>query len=351
MFKVSGPVAAYALKIKDKNIILFGDEHEAKDNLCKTCDSNCLYITDLLLKMKPKTDLFIESYIHSQYWYSQRKAKPIDVLGDVIKVFHSKMHSHKGKPINGVKVHYSDVRSLLSFGPFDNITEYIMLRFIDGEKHRNIKHLDTFNMITWCNTSHSLKGFIDIMLKSDDYIKDASTTIPINFRKHFIYKHDLMTRQRKYVTRLRKQVLQLTPSYQSLLLKFHEDRCKQLIRQHKSYDIFMNNYHSKKGFTYSEVVSFGFALLKWGSHVKDLYTLARMLFYVDKVNNIVSYDGASHTKVYAEFFKKYMKASLTYKESHIHQQTLFGWLHSSKQVEHRCVSLPQKIINNVFNVA
>ncbi len=45
-----------------------------------------------------------------------------------------------------------------------------------------------------------------------------------------------------------------------------------------------------------------------------------------------------------------MKASLTCKESHIHQQTFFGWLNSKKQIEYRCVSLPQKTINKVFNV-
>ncbi len=347
MFKVSGPVTVYALKIKDKNIILFGDNHENKDNLCKTCDSNCLYITDLLLKLKPRSDLFIESYINSEYWYSPRKAKPNNVLEDVIKVFHSKMHTHKGKPIKGVKVHYSDIRSLLNFTPFHNLMKYILLRFVHGKKDEDIIHLDTFNMITWCETSLVLKGFIDIMLKSDDYIKDIATLIPIRFRSYFTNRYDLMLHQRKYVTRLKKQMLKLPDSHQRLLLEFHEDRCNKLMEEHKAYDVFMT---MSKKITYNDIVGFGYALLDWGCHIKDLYTLARMLFYINKSDNIVSYDGAFHTKVYADFFKKYMKASLTYKKNNINQKTRAGYLKSKRHIEYRCVTLPKQIVYNVFDV-
>jgi hypothetical protein len=350
MFKVSGPVAVYALKIKDKNIILFGDNHENKDNLCKTCDSNCLYITDLLLRLKPKSEMFIESFIYSEYWYSQRKAKPNNVLEDVIKVFHSKMHTHKGKPTKGVKVHYSDIRSLDNFSPFDDLTEYIMLRFINGKQHEEIQHLDTFDIIRWCESSSGLKTFIDIMLKSDDYIFDVSTIIPIRIRKHFTYKHDLMLHQRRYVTRLRKQMLKLQDSHQRLLLEFHEDRCNQLIKEHKAYDVLMTKIHLNQKITDNDVIGFGHALLDWGCHIKDLYTLARMLFYVNKSDNIVSYDGAFHTKVYADFFKKYMKASLTYKDNHITQRTRAGYLKLKRHIDYRCVSVPQKIISTVFDV-
>ena len=66
------------------------------------------------------------------------------------------------------------------------------------KRKKDIQHLDTFNMITWGISSLKLKGFIDIMLKSDDYIKDVATIIPIRVRKYFTYKHDLMLHQRKY---------------------------------------------------------------------------------------------------------------------------------------------------------
>lgn len=347
MFKVSGPITVYALKIKDKNIVLFGDNHENKKNLCEVCDSNCLYVTDLLLKLKPKSDLFIESFIYSEYWYSQRKAKPNNVLEDVIKVFHKQMHTHKGKPQNGVKVHYSDIRSLLNFSPFDDLTKYILLRFVYGEKDEDVIHLDTFNIIKWCETLSHLKAFIDIMLKSDNYMKDISTLIPIRFRSYFTNKLDLMIHQRKYVTRLRKQMLKLPDSQQKLLLEFHEDRCKQLMKENNAYNVFMS---MSRKITYNDIVGFGYALLDWGSHVKDLYTLARMLFYVNKTDNIVSYDGAFHTKTYADFFKKYMNASLTYKDNHITQKTRAGYLKSKTHVEYRCVKLPQDIVHSVFDI-
>ena len=58
MHKISGPIASYALKV--------GDMHESKSKQCMPCKKNCVYIVDLLNKMKPKTDIFIESYIYSQ---------------------------------------------------------------------------------------------------------------------------------------------------------------------------------------------------------------------------------------------------------------------------------------------
>lgn len=59
-------------------------------------------------------------------------------------------------------------------------------------------------------------------------------------------------------------------------------------------------------------------LLSWNSHMKDMYTLARVLYYVVHGNdNIISYDGNQHTLRYVEFFKKYMRnhAMLIYQES------------------------------------
>ncbi len=105
MYKISGPVASYALKIGNKNIILFGDIHESKDKQCSPCNKDCIYIVDLLEKMKPKTDLFIESKIHSPAWYFKR-IQPEDVLTDLIKQNFQKMFAHKGKAVQGVKVHY-----------------------------------------------------------------------------------------------------------------------------------------------------------------------------------------------------------------------------------------------------
>jgi hypothetical protein len=351
MFRVSGPVACYVLKNNNKNIILFGDRHNEREQLCSNCDNKCLYITDLLSKLKAQSDLFIESFIYSQYWYSKRKAQPTDVLGDVKKLFHSHMHTHSGKPKNGIRVHYSDIRSLLNFSPFDNYMTYCLLKFLHGHKEEDIKHLNTLPIIAWCKTIHELNKFIDVMLMSDDYISDVSEIIPREYRKHFTYKHDLMISNRKYVTRLRHQVLKLNPKYQQLLLAFHKDKCKQLKKQHGSYNIAMSNYISKGKLTLENITDITVTLLNWGSHVKDLYTLARMLYYIDRTDNILSYDGAFHSKTYAEFFEKYMKAKIIYEENHVKNKSFLDFFKKQNKKELRCVQLPTKIVNDVFDVA
>lgn len=355
MFKVSGPVACYALKIENKTIILFGDQHNEKTQLCSNCDNNCLYITDLLSKLKAKSDLFIESYVYSQYWYSERKANPKDVLGDVKKLFHSLMHTHSGKPKNGIRVHYSDIRSLINFSPFDDYLTYCLLKNVYGKNDADIQHLNTLPIISWSKTIHQLNQFIDIMLMSDDYISDVSEIIPSEHRKHFTYKYDLMTHKRKYVTRLRHQVLKLKPNHQQLIFTFHKDQCKQLIKQHIVYDVVMSNYIIKGEITPKYENAIAFTLLKWGSHVKDLYTLARMLYYIDKSNHILSYDGAVHSDTYARFFRKYMKAKTLHKENHSKTNhakniSLIQLLKPTKQTELRCVQLPLKVVNEVFDV-
>lgn len=360
MYKISGPVASYALQIGDKNIILFGDMHESKDKQCFSCNKNCIYIVDLLKKMKPKTDLFIESFIHSSLWYYKR-IECKDVITDVIKQNFQKMFAHKGKAINGVKVHYSDIRSLVSFAPFIHMLRYLLFEYNNDMNERTIIFLHLFTEIAWCYTLDKLKQFIDLMLLSDDYIFDVSSLVPKEVLKHFTHKYDLMMHQRKYITRLRKQFISLTKEHQQLLVRFHEDRCKILKNHHKQYDVaikeLLHHYAelpSRKAMQREPKVEhldiLANALLKWGSHVKDLYTIARMLFYLDKSSNIISYDGAAHSRTYAMFFKTYMKAKVVYKENHFQQKTLLQKLKFTSVPLLRCVQLPTKVIHEVFDI-
>jgi hypothetical protein len=361
MYRISGPIASYALKIGNKNIVLFGDMHQSKDKQCSPCNKNCIYIVDLLEKMKPKTDLFIESFIHSPSWYFKR-VEPEDVLTDVIKTNFHKMFAHKGKAIKCVKVHYSDIRSLLAFVPFHDMLWYIIFKYNYKKNEKTIACLNSFGVISWCDTLDKLKQFIDLMLLSDDYIFDASKLIPKEFLKHFTHKYDLMIYQRKYITRLRTQFLSLTKEHQLLLVRFHEDRCKIMKQTHRDYDIAIKEliyYYSKlphsrkapqKEPKLSNLNTFAYALLKWGSHVKDLYTIARMLVYLDKLNNIISYDGAAHSKTYVTFFKTYMKAKVVYKENHYKQETLLQKLKIKPVPQLRCVQLPTNVIHEVFDI-
>jgi hypothetical protein len=362
MYKISGPVASYALKIGDKNIVLFGDWHESKDEQCSPCNTNCIYIVDLLKKMKPKSDLFIESKIHSSQWHLKR-VEPKDVLTDIINTNFQKMFAHKGKAIEGVKIHYSDIRTLFAFAPFQHMYWYLVYKYGHKENEKTIAHLNSLAVISWCDTLDKLKQFIDLMLLSDDYIFDVSNLIPKKVLKHFTHKYDMMIYQRKYITRLRKQCLSLTKEHQQLLVRFHEDTCKALKQKHKQYDIAMKEliHHytelpqsreaPQKEPKLADVNTVAFALLIWGSHVKDLYTLARMLHYLDKSNNIISYDGAAHSKTYALFFKKYMKGKLLHKEHNYKHINMFNLKISLfKGKEFRCVHLPKKVVKEVFDV-
>jgi hypothetical protein len=349
MYRISGPIASYALKIGDKNIILFGDWHESKSKQCLTCKKNCMYVVDLLKRMKPKSDLFIESYINLG------SSEPIDVLNDVIFNNFDQMFNHMGKGTNGVKVHYSDIRTLECFFPFWLSQIILWQNALTNIKGTPIEHvLNHFlRHISWCNTTQKMKQYIDIMLLSNDFIADARLIIPVESQEYFIQKKDMMFLQRKYVTRLRKQFHDLQPKYKHLLLAFHEDMCAKYHKKTKVYDKAMSNYIDKGGkISKLDKYKIFYGLLMWGVHVKDLYTLARMLYYFDKTDNIVSYDGAAHSKVYAYFFSTYMQAQLLHKESHFSELTLFNISipFPSKLIGLRCVKLPKKVVKDVFDV-
>lgn len=359
MYRISGPIAAYALKMGDKNIILFGDMHESKSKQCISCNKDCMYIVDLLQKMKPKSNLFIESYIHSQV---VEGAQSKDVLTDVILSNFMKMHNHMGKSKNSIKVHYSDIRTLICFQPFW-IAMFLLIDSIF--KTADDKQIATMNFflqnISWCNTTAKLKQYIDIILLSNDFASDAQAIIPAESQSLFVNNADLMLSRatsrsfakRKHVTRIKKQLTDLQPKYKKLLLTFHEDMCVKLHQKTKPYDKAMNNYILKnEKISRLDKYRIIYGLLQWGSHLKDLYTLARMLYYFDKTKNIISYDGAAHSKTYAYFFSTYMNAQVHHKESHFKEISIAS-LHypiPTQLVGLRCVKLPKHIIHEVFDI-
>ncbi len=347
MYRISGPIAAYALKIGDKHIILFGDWHETDDKQCKPCKKDCMYIVDLLKRIKPNTDLFIESYIHSQL---NRVVEPHDVISHVIKTFHHKLHYHKGTKQNNIRVHYSDIRTLDNYRAFYDTLMYLIAKINYEYTEREVGHMNHFPLISWCDTQQKLKAFIDIMLTSDDYVQSVSSLIPHDVVRHFTNKHDMMIHQRKYISRLRKQVLVLTSEQQSHIFTFHENTCKRLIKKHNKYNESMQHYNVHKFNTRQNEYYIAIALFEWSFHIKDLYTIARMLQYIDKTNNIISYDGAAHSRIYANFFKKYMKAKVVYKENHSNQETLLQKLKFTSVPLFRCVQLPTNVIHEVFDI-
>lgn len=264
------------------------------------------------------------------------------------------MFMHKGQSNRGVKVHYSDIRSLLCFEPFSDMLGFLIRKHNYNEDEKSIAFLNTIDSISWCDTLDKLKHYIDILLLSDDFISDVRKLIPNQYAKHFTHKYDLIVFQRKYITRIRKQFRTLSKTHQELLLKFHEDTCRTLKSKHRKYNVAMQRYitnHKKETKQkLDDVVTLANALLIWGSHVKDLYTIARMLSYLDSSNNLISYDGAAHSKTYSHFFVKYMKAKLLHKVRNYKTMNLFNhtitW---AKNKDFRCVTLPITIVKEVFD--
>ena len=351
MYRISGPIASYALKVDDKNIILFGDMHESKNKQCSPCDQDCIYIVDLLKKMKQKTDLFIESYIYLHPKFLKRDGQTKDIISDVIKSFHKKMHNHNGKQYKQTRIHYSDIRTLVGFQPFWLTLQYLSLHLFTKTDETSISQMNFMQHISWCNTTKKLNQYIDIMLLSNDYIADIRNIIPQDSQSYFVNKVDLMLLQRKYVTRLKKQFNDLPSKYQELILAFHKDMCIKYHKQTQLYDKAMHKLILKQGnITKLDKYRIYFALLQWGVHLKDLYTLARMLYYFDKTNNIISFDGAAHSRIYANFFKKYMDAKIIHKENHFEEVT-FATVSiplPTKYLGLRCVKLPKQVVNDVF---
>lgn len=349
MYKVSGPVAVFVLKVKDTSILLFGDWHESKEHQCTPCTEDCLYITDLLQRMKPKTDLFIESYINYYPSFMKRHGMTNDVLGDVIKTNFSKMHNHQGKTTNNIRIHYSDIRTLLNYSAFHDTFLYFLNKINFKYTDEYIGHLNKLSQISWCDTQEKLKTFIDIMLLSNDYLVDVSKLIPKGKLKPFVQRRDLLLYQRKYVSRLRRQFMVLNSEHQKHVLSYHDEVCTLMMKQHYKFDTVMLNVKKNKNLTLEEEQILADALFYWNFHVKDLYTIARMLQYLERTNNIISYDGVLHSKRYAYFFSKYMKAKGIHQVNNI-QKSQSSWFKLFTKQQLRCVKLPKSIATEVFQM-
>jgi hypothetical protein len=347
MFKVSGPVSVYALRYNDKNIILFGDWHESTKQLCKPCKTDCVSVTNFFDKLKPHSDLFIESYYNSSidfYAYNQ------DVISNVNLKNFDKMHSHNRQIHNNIRAHFSDIRSEKNLAIFYNTLSYYILKLNKGYKHEQIQNLNMLSYMTWCDSNTKFKKCIDVMLFSDDYIKDMSFVIPQEYNHYFTDKTQLKTLKGKKVTRLRKEFSEIPETYQKLIVQFHNDIIPKLLKKTKQFDKVM--LKSTKGIhllsnTDANVIIL--TLMSFLSYIKDVYTITRMLRYINRTNTIVSYDGASHSQTYAYFFKKYMNCITVHKEDPIHSPLSIGI--PMKLGKFRCVSLPKHLIDEVIDIS
>lgn len=332
MLRVSGPVSLAVLTFKNINILFFGDEHDSKKGLCKSCkqDKNCVYIPEFLQFLKNPVDIFIESF-----WKADKtKMTSSDVIGNVVNYFNENMYLHKQQS-QGQRVHYIDIRDEDTLECFLLIMMSLLLKVTS---HRDQDKIQApFEILQYFKTTQRFNEFANILLVSNDFNKSISQKFPKTISHHFIKNTNLTNipgTTKRTIHRIRKQILKLTPSDKKSLLEYHRHRCIEIIHETKEYD----DINKMKELSNAEHVIMLDTVMSWMTHIMDMYALARMLHYMNnnKSHTIAVYAGDYHTYNYMKFFSKYLKAKI------VHYQNT-----ENTSKEKRCVTLPLEFVKKI----
>lgn len=114
--------------------------------------------------------------------------------------------------------------------------------------------------------------------------------------------------------RIKKQIEKLSEDKKTMLLTYHYDKISQLSTKQFFKDYEKNREHALEDddITSRHLARVMHMFINTLVHLMDMYHLARMLYYMDKTTNIISYTGSHHTHNYMEFFEKYMGLKLSY---------------------------------------
>lgn len=344
MYRISGPVCVFAIQHKGTNILLFGDIHDGNEGLCADCSSrnSCIDITDFLGRISQPVDIFLES----QWVSKQDRALALppnekDTITKIAKNFHSNMYKHVGQG-DGRRVHYTEIRTDDNFNAIMHLQQMMfMLAFEKGAKLSEIDLLLLGNL----SSIKKIARFINIVVKSNDYENDVSNLFSktvasqlINI-KSLTHRPNDITHRLPKIHKVRKQLLKLTSGYRKAIMRFHKERCSELLHETSDYDNSVANIMKMKRIDAEDALYILHGLLLWFSHLKDMYTLCRVLYYIDKTGTVVTYDGADHTQTYKRFFTNYLEDTKL-----IHQHNM-----SKKKKALRCVSLPYKYVQHITN--
>jgi hypothetical protein len=347
MIRISGPITVGAVKLKDgTEVLLFGDEHQSKEGLCKECKQKkgCYYITDFLDKLNKKpSELFLESFWMTPEEASKRSSKyQDDVIGNVNNHFFKKMYKHSNKTNKQTKgpirVHYTDIRTEPNLRDLFKIIMGIYLKHLDGDSAINY---DLSLLSKHFKTTQRFKKLLDAMVLSDDYQKSIHTLL----KKDSIYATSFVSYKysNKSVHKIRKQVLKIQDhTTRKCLLKFHKDQCNRIIKRHQEYNEVIERLRRNSQLTEEDESVIFDTLIATFTHIADMYTLARMLSYIEKseAKVFVSYAGAMHTLHYMMFFMAYLDGSTM-----IHYQKK-----NATSRTKRCVSLPKDYVNSIASI-
>lgn len=338
VYRVSGPELVYIFKFKGKDIILFGDDHSDNLNKCQGCSKKkmCVNIIDLLKKTK-NTDIFVEAawvphHLKLNYVLDKMN-KHDDVLTSIRKTFYKELYHHN-QVTNGKRFHYTDVRRE------PNIHRLLSVVYSIRSKEDN-DTVFVLNTVFDFDTPTKFIDYINACVSSNNFPKALQGIFGKKDANEYIVKQELTSlpfKKRKNVHRIRKQIGKLPEDQQSILMHYHNDKLMQLTNE-----TFYTNYVKNRELAirdenitspYLSRVNhmFIYSLV----HLMDMYHLARIMYYIDKQNNIISYTGSDHTHNYYDFFKNYMGLSL----EHVDDKSKLAQDAKNK----RCVCVP----NNLF---
>ena len=301
--KISGPVSVHVFKHGDKYIVLWGDIHGDKRKMCQCSNNNksCILITTFIKQLQDKYDLFIESPWYStneKYRLIGKKFVETNVISMMTNTFYDEMYFH-GKHSKQSRIHFTDIRREAKIRPLTNVIEKLIAILFNNQ---NVKDTSFITTLKKYNTTKNIIDFVDELM---------------NDKEH----------------KVRKQLDKLTIIDQKVVMKFHKVMCAELLRTTKSYDkSHYNLFHVQKVDYREDLLNVLDNLLLWLSYLKDLYTICRMLYYLQKTKLVMTYDGNYHTETYLLFFRSYLP------------QTHLLWSFNENK---RCVTLPLNIAHQI----
>lgn len=337
MLRVSGPISSAAFTLGKTNIILLGDRHDSKKDMCRSCkkEKNCVHVIDFMENLKHPIDIFIEAPWTRESDKAFLYTLPsVDVISNVSNKYLSSMYQHKQQS-KGQRVHYIDIRH------DDILIEFVLIIFseifiLQSDPLQHKIHASR-DILECFKKTQDFKDLANILVLSDEF----NTSIIEKFgkeRSHYFIGKDNLTNipgtTKRTIHRVRKQFLKLSSPDRKILLKFHKDRCKEIIMKTKDYNEYIKHKDKNKNAT-DQNGSVFYTLLLWMTHIMDMYTLSRILYYMyteKKSHTVVVYAGADHTFAYTRFFLNYKKAK---------------FVHYNKNESKRCVTLPLEFVQKV----
>lgn len=335
MIRINGPTQVVVLESNKNIIILFGDIHANKEGACKGCkrDKNCSDIITFINKVRNDTDIFIEAPNESGLEYIKEWKE--DYLLNLWKEYNTNMYSHKQLEI-GKRFHYTDIRNSMIHLFNTNVS----LKYGIDTLY---KYYVTMRTIRLFDNYVKFERYVDAMVYSNDFKKSITKIFGEENVNWILTEIVLKTIQQGTKTRhvhpIRKQILKLSTDDREILFRYHinvlEDHRRRFSR---IYNRERKLYLLKNQKT-NELL--GMVLFNVRAHIMDMYHLARMLYYKNKNEILISYTGQVHTEQYRSFFKHYYKMEEKYEYSKNK-----GCEDDNKVI--RCVQFPKEIYKQII---